>query len=127
MIAEDYPDRQVYIDGHCVCAYCGFDGRASLAAWHQLLIEHVIPLRCRPLERKTSSLNVRENKVVACYSCNNVKRRWDKAYDESTIPAGVPLPERVEKAHLEATEFIRAYWSKLDGDFEVMMAESDRV
>jgi|ERR1700733_13328938 len=116
-------DRPIYIEGKCVCVYCGFDGRNSVLAWHQLLIDHVISLRCKGGEREHSILNVRENKVVACYTCNNIKRVWDKKYEDHPER---PLPERVVEARRSAKEYILSRYT-LDADFEPMMDEINRV
>jgi len=119
----DYPDRLLYVRGKCVCVYCGFDGTTGVLAWHQLVIDHVIPLRCKPSERKKSPLNVEVNKVVACLKCNDVKRAWDKKYDDA-IPVS-PSPERVARARQSATEHIRKYYAGIDTDFEPMTNEID--
>jgi len=119
-IAND-PDRQIYIDGKCVCVYCGVDGRRCILAWHQLMIEHVIPLRCKAPERPKSPLNDRKNKVVACLSCNNVKRSWDKKYNDAHPDA--PLAERVADALKSAKEYILKRYALIDADYEPMMKE----
>jgi 5-methylcytosine-specific restriction endonuclease McrA len=118
-MAADYPDRPIYVEGKCVCAYCGFDGKINVLAWHQLLIDHVIPLRCKAGEREQSVLNKPENKVVACFTCNNIKRVWDKKY-ENVNPES-PLAERVVHARKSATEFIIKRYAAMDSDFEPMM------
>ena len=120
-MTEEYPDRHLYIEGECVCVYCGFDGTVNHAAWHQLMIEHVIPLRCKPTERERSALNVAENKVVACFTCNNIKRIWDKKYDESKFPG--TLPEQVVSAIASAKQFLADRYAKIDSDYEPMMDE----
>jgi len=121
MPKEDYPngDWDMYREGKCVCTYCGFDGKCSVLTWHQLLPDHVIPLKCKSSEREKSPLNVPENKVVCCYACNNAKKVWDKKHGEADFP-GVTLRERVEKACKSAREFIQKYYSTLDGDFGPM-------
>ncbi len=119
----DYPDRPIYVRGKCVCVYCGFDGTSGVLAWHQLVIDHVIPLRCKPSERRKSPLNVEVNKVVACLKCNDVKRAWDKKYDDA-LPVS-PSRERVARARQGATEHIRKYYANIDADFEPMRNEID--
>ena len=117
----DYPDHSIYVKGKCVCVYCGFDGTKDILAWHQLVIEHVIPLRCKQSERKQSPLNVDVNKRVACQKCNEVKKGWDKKYDDA-VPI-TPTPERVERALKSATEYIRKRYAEMDTDFEPMISE----
>jgi 5-methylcytosine-specific restriction endonuclease McrA len=117
----DYTDRIIYIKGKCICVYCGFDGSRSVLAWHQLLIDHVIPLRCKPSDRVRSGLNVEENKVVACWTCNNAKRPWDKKYYDANPDR--PFPERVAEALESATQAIRRYYAIVDTDFEPMMKQ----
>lgn len=119
----DYPDRPIYIKGKCVCVYCGFDGRINVLAWHQLMIDHVIPLRVKVGEREQSSLNVPENKAVACFTCNNIKRVWDKKYEDDPES---PLQERVVRARESATEFILKRYAAMNEDFRPMMDEINR-
>jgi 5-methylcytosine-specific restriction endonuclease McrA len=117
----DYPDRPFYVKGECVCVYCGFDGRLSVLAWHQLVIEHVIPLQCKQAERKNSPRNIDVNKRVACQKCNEVKKGWDKKYNDGTPHA--PTPKEVERALKSASEYIRERYAIMDADFEPMMKE----
>jgi 5-methylcytosine-specific restriction endonuclease McrA len=119
-VSADYPDRSIYIKGKCVCVYCGFDGRTSVLAWHQLVIDHVIPLRVKAGEREQSILNVPENKAVACFPCNNIKRVWDKKYEDEPE---IPLLERVAQARKSATEFIMKRYAVMDEDFTPMMED----
>jgi hypothetical protein len=65
---------------------------------------------------------VRENKVVSCFTCNSIKRIWDKAYDESYFP-GDALQEQVKKALEDAKRFIQNRYSKIDADYEPLMEE----
>ena len=114
---------EIYVRDQCICTYCGFDGRMSPVAWYQTTIDHVIPLRCGQHERKKSPLNVRENKVVACLSCNNIKRSWDRSYNESRFP-GSTMEARVEKAHEDAkAHILKFYRERWDIDYEPMMKE----
>jgi 5-methylcytosine-specific restriction endonuclease McrA len=113
------PNIPLYVRGKCVCIYCGFDGKQSVLTWHQLVIDHVIPLRCKQSLRKNSPLNVDVNKVVACLKCNDVKRSWDKKYEDG-LPEN-PSPERVARALQSATEHIRRYYADIDADFETTM------
>jgi hypothetical protein len=115
-------DRELFIRDNCVCVYCGFDGKISPTAWHQIIIEHVIPLRCKGSERKKHALDVDANKRVACCTCNNFKRVWDKKYDEATLPG--TLPEQVSRAIADATKFLREQrYAEIDSDYEPMMEE----
>jgi hypothetical protein len=89
------------------------------------VIEHVIPLRCKQSERKHSPLNVKVNKVVACQNCNQLKRAWDKRYDD-VLPV-TPSPELVARARQSATEYIRKRYSDMDGDFKPMTNEINSI
>jgi hypothetical protein len=65
------------------------------------------------------------NKRVACCTCNNFKRAWDKKYDEAKFPG--TLPEQVSKAIADATKFLREQrYAEIDSDYEPMMEEIRR-
>src|SRR5579885_3401444 len=117
-----YGDRAIYVRDKCVCVYCGFDGTSSVLAWHQLVIDHVIPLKCKDGDRLKSPLNVEVNKRVVCGTCNSVKRGWDKKFDNT--PLITPTPERVNDAIEQAKKYVLdKYAAEWDTDFENMMAD----
>ena len=116
MTKEDWPQWQDYVDGLCVCVYCGLDGTTSLLAFHQLLVDHLIP-------RGKGGLDIPENRVVVCYMCNTLKASlWDKSYDAVGF-SGKTKTELLESAR----SYVLAYYQKkVDGAYEPMMEEIRR-
>lgn len=77
-----YGDRDVRLRDRCVCQYCGLDGSRNFEIWMNLTIDHLVPA-VPPDERN-------ENKVVACYECNSIKRQY--------MPQGDTLAQRLADA-----------------------------
>ncbi|MBL8618279.1 MAG: HNH endonuclease [Deltaproteobacteria bacterium] len=54
------------------CEYCGLDLFASVANYKSFQVDHIVPVS------KGGDPNSRDNKAVACRTCNfNLKSRWN--------------------------------------------------
>ncbi len=54
------------------CEYCGLDFFASVANYKSFQLDHIVPVS------KGGDPNSRDNKAVACWTCNfNLKSRWN--------------------------------------------------
>jgi len=113
---EEWP---IYVRDRCTCVYCGFQG-ASLLAWRQLVLDHLIPPKHGGSDRP-------ENKVVACNYCNVRKNDHDPSGGQWQWPLSQEARLKlIEKAKQYITLQISKGYSDPDGelkDFQLMMKE----
>jgi len=67
------------------CVYCGFDCSADLDSYHQLEVDHVIPV-----SEDGDAAWHEDNMVASCAVCNRIK--------SSFVPEGKKLEERLDHA-----------------------------
>lgn len=109
-----------YVGDRCICRYCGFDGSRSPEDWLQLQGDHLIP-------RKIAGENAEDplNRVVACFYCNMVKRKFDPTLGATTKVANHKhQQELIERAREHIKECKRKSWAYGGGpekSFELMM------
>jgi hypothetical protein len=113
MAKADWPNWEIFVRDKFKCAYCGFDGRVSLLASHQMTIDHV-----RPRDKAGLNWDCADNKVVACGECNFIKRNWDGRYD-----ATVFSEKSTYDIIASAWKSIQAHYQRWDRDYASIIQE----
>jgi len=110
----------VLLDQRCICQYCGFDGSRSPEDWVQLQGDHLIPRHIAG-EHAEDPLN----RVVACYYCNTIKRRFDPAHGQFTqVPSREVQMQLIESARAEIQRRKAEIWKYgggLKSSYDFMM------
>jgi hypothetical protein len=113
MAKADWPNWEIFVRDKFKCVYCGFDGRISLLAAHQMMIDHV-----RPRDKAGPDWDSPLNKVVACGECNFIKRTWDGRYKAAAFDG-----RNTTDIIASAWENIRSHYQRWDPDYEAIIQE----
>jgi 5-methylcytosine-specific restriction endonuclease McrA len=105
-------DREIYIRDKCICQFCGFNG-TERTKWRQLEICQLIP-------PSKGGKRTKDNAVVACHRCRQLKHAFD--------PRTAASSNYARKELIKVTKvYIKNRPDSIDelDDFNAMMKEID--
>lgn len=109
----------IYLRDQCICVYCSFEGHTVLAL-RQFEIDHLIP-------QSVGGLDVKDNKVLACRHCNEIKSHFDPSAGDIKTPGSIEqrqnLVERAKRYIQDRVDYGYGGPGEELRDFELMMSE----